>query len=204
VALRPETALQLVLVRDVAVVDDRDVCERARPERMGMEDVHPALRRHACVTDCVAGLERGEPVDAVEVGCRADVLHDLHRAADAHDVDMSVRVLDGVCERGELTWPDDLRAEVVPGRRDVLDAGELVDRIDGAVLGLDSRVEHVVTRARPSVDSDAGGIGTASVEGVEHPHLHLTDGPERIFIEETYKSAHCLSPCAGARILRRY
>ena len=79
VAAALEAAPPLEVVRELAVVHDRDVGERVRPVRVRARDVDVGLGRHAHVAD---GVGAREVVEVVLLGRPlgvAEVLDDLER-----------------------------------------------------------------------------------------------------------------------------
>ena len=76
-----EPPLPLEVVRQLAVVDDRDIRERVGPVRVRARDVDVGLGRHADVADRVRALEV-EPVLLGDLLAVAEVLDDLERAAE--------------------------------------------------------------------------------------------------------------------------
>src|SRR5262245_873355 len=72
---------EAMVVADVPVVDHREIGRPVRPERLGVREVHAALRRQTRVPEAVRARPRGHREVRVEPGRRADLFHDLEPLA---------------------------------------------------------------------------------------------------------------------------
>ena len=97
--LRSRRRLPVEVVRELAVVHDRDVGERVRPVGVRARDVDVGLGRHAHVADGVRALEGLQLVLVGDLLGVAQVLDDLERVADREHLGLG-HVLDVV---GELS-----------------------------------------------------------------------------------------------------
>ena len=92
-------SLQLVIVGQLAIVNDGDVWKRVRPERMRMRNIDLALSGEPDVSKTVSSVHLREMVLLIQLVGIANVLDNLRRPSDA--VDLSS--LDGENRVGQLS-----------------------------------------------------------------------------------------------------
>ena len=182
---------QRVVVRELAVVDDRDVGERLGPERMAMGDGRDRLRRHPHVAEPVRAAERRDVVAGVRLMGVAGVLHDLEGVAHRLDLDAGHGVLERDRERARMALVAELEPHEAVGdapravrRRLVVEAAaELAHRV--VIMSLDCAPQSWAPSGRRSratrpadsssaVEGEAGGVLAA----VAHRwHMRTSDEP---------------------------
>src|SRR6266478_8671004 len=78
----------------MTVVHNREVRRPLRPERLGVRQVDPALRREPGVSEPVSADEPGDVEGRLEVLRPPDLLHDLESPAHADDLGATLPRLD--------------------------------------------------------------------------------------------------------------
>jgi hypothetical protein len=207
-----ETAAPHVVVRELAVVHDREVGEGVGPVGVRARDVDVGLGRHADVADPVGPAEVVEPVALGDGFGVPEVLHDLERAADRQDLD-AVDLLDRRGHRLLVALVADDEAQRVGGdvfhrahlnivlcehALDPLDplADALLDAAparDVLVLG-HLQPHHEVARMRRAVDREAGRIRPPVLQRPEHPRHLAADIRRASPVDDPCNPAHGRAP----------
>ena len=196
-ALPRQPPAQLVVVGDVAVVDDRDVGERPRPERVAVGDVDQRLGRHAGVADGVAALEALRAAAA--------------STSDASPTSFTISIERPIENTSVVGHALDPIGERRPGRRRsrcgragcgrcatlLADARRRRASASSTRSGVSPFASirtrtHVGVGLGRAVEGDAGGVGATPVQRREHVEHGAADGPvaTRVLVEESTQPAH--------------
>ena len=172
-------------------MDDRDVREGPRPERMAVSHVDPTFGRQSRMADAVRTPEMVEPIPLAERAGRSDLLDDLQPVSEAENQDSGVVAFDRRGQLGHTMLRAQLESEVIilhVGRLNSGHGGKPFDR----AFGLSPRVIGTA-KANPgdealapggTVEGDAGSIGTPRAEDVEHGQNRLPEVPLGGFLLE--------------------
>ena len=176
-------AAQPIVVRDVAVVDGREIRDAARPERLGVRQVHLALRREPRVPDPVASPEGAHVERRIQVGGIAYLLRQFDRAAQAQDLEAVVAPLDGRAERPHVRGTIDFEAKHVSDPATAADRRDGRDALGEAEFGgvrilLLGKLHQadLAVRVRRREECRARGVGPALAKRLEHREHRRPDG----------------------------
>ena len=178
---------------------------------MGGADVDVGLGGHAGMADAVRAPESAQVVLPADGGGVAQILDQLQRAAQGEDL-RAFHVLDVAREMLHVAVEgDDVAHRVLGGRGAVLDGDPLLGEpaVDFFHAGADPVVDveagghvlllghleahHVVALGRRAVDREAGRIGSAVAQRLQHRGHLGADAAHAAPVNHSCNSAHVLS-----------